>query len=74
MSKRAKSPCEYCDHGYGELLSLTSEDSDDLVMEICPGNCISAYAYIKGADEETHEASVSIPMNYCPVCGRKWEV
>ena len=83
MARRTKSPCEYCDHGYGELLSLTSEDSDDLVMEIYPGNCISAYAYIKGADEETlnkieekamivKKCSFFKPKYY--VQGPEWEV
>ena len=73
MSRRIKPPCEYCEQGYNELMTLTSEDSDDLIMEMYPGNCISVYAYMRDESGELTEANISIPMNYCPVCGRKWE-
>lgn len=67
-----KAPCEYCGQGYGELLTVYSPDSDDLTAELYPGIIISVFAYTKDEAGETHEATLSIPMNYCPACGRKW--
>ena len=73
MPRKLKPPCEYCDCGFDDWLGIESDAGADLTLEIYPGHCISASAILYNPrTEETHEASVSIPMNFCPVCGRKW--
>ena len=65
-------PCEYCEQGYGELVTVHSPNSDDLTAEIYPGVGIYVFAYSKDENGETCVDTLQIPMNYCPVCGRKW--
>jgi hypothetical protein len=73
MARKKTEPCDFCDCGYGDVLRIGSEDSDDLTLELYPGHIISASAIMYNPrTEETYEATVSVPMNYCPVCGRKW--
>lgn len=75
MAKKKTEPCEYCECGYGDYLRITSEDSEDLTLELYPGHLISASAILYNRHtEETFEAAASVPMNYCPVCGRKWVI
>ena len=69
MKRKKAEPCEYCD---GDMIQMHGEADDDrLVLELYPGNMVAASAILYNpSDEETFEDSVSIPMNFCPVCGR----
>lgn len=67
--KREPEPCEYCE---GEWNTYESDAGNELTLELYPGNIISASAILYNPNtEETYEASVSIPMIYCPYCGRR---
>lgn len=69
MARRKKEPCEYCGSDFISLPAL--EDDDRLILELYPGHCISATAILYNPNTEEHfEANVSVPMEYCPVCGR----
>lgn len=73
MARRQKEPCEFCECGYGDFIRITSEENEEFTLELYPGNCISAGAvFYNPRTEESYEATVSVPMNYCPACGRKW--
>ena len=64
----AKKPCEFCDD---ELIQIKATNTDDLVMEVYPGKVIICFGYFTSEAGECVEASVEVPMNYCPNCGRK---
>ncbi|MBR3740402.1 MAG: hypothetical protein IKN04_08055 [Clostridia bacterium] len=67
--KKPQEPCEYCE---GELVTIEAEESGELTLELYPGHIISASAILYNRNtEETYEATASVPMNYCPACGRK---
>ncbi len=71
--RRKREPCEYCDQGYDDWTQVVSEDCEDLTIELYPGHVIAAHAVMTNVHtEERYDASVSIPFNYCPNCGRKW--
>lgn len=63
-----KKSCEYCTD---ELTQITADNTEDLIMEIYPGKAVVCFGFFKDNTGETVEASVEIPMNYCPNCGRK---
>ncbi len=63
-----KKPCEYCEE---ELIQVTSDLGDDLTVEIYPGKMIAAIAFFKTESGEMEQATCSLPMAYCPNCGRK---
>lgn len=68
---RAKKACEYCseDHWDSEAIG-----QNQVSVEIYPeANFIAVTAYLQNLNGETEEVTFSIPMNYCPVCGRKLE-
>ena len=64
----AKKPCEYCEE---EMTNLISDLGDYLTMEIYQGHMISAIAFFKTESGEQEQATIEIPMDYCPCCGRK---
>jgi hypothetical protein len=64
----AKKPCEYCEE---EMSQIIAGNTNDLLMELYPGKVIVCFGYFTTESGETLEASVEIPMNYCPNCGRK---
>lgn len=67
--KKQQEPCEYCE---GELVTIEAEESGELTLELYPGHIISASAILYNRNtEETYEATASVPMYYCPACGRK---
>ena len=63
-----KKPCEFCEE---ELTTVQSDIGDDLTVEIYPGHMIAAIAFLRTASGELEQATVQIPMDYCPNCGRK---
>ena len=64
-----KKLCEFCEP---EFTKVESMDNNNLTMEVYPGKMISAVAFFfDPKTEETYEATVSIPMDFCPVCGRR---
>lgn len=63
-----KKPCEYCDE---ELTMIVSDLGEDLTVEVYPGKMIAAIAFFRNQSEELEQATCSIPMNYCPNCGRR---
>lgn len=63
-----KKPCEYCSD---ELTTITSDLGEDLTVEVYPGKMIAAIAFFRNQSEELEQATCSIPMNYCPNCGRR---
>ena len=63
-----KKPCEFCEN---ELLTISSDLGDDLTVEVYPGHMIAAIAFFRKEDGELEQATCSIPMDYCPNCGRK---
>ena len=74
MARAKKESCEFCECGFDGFLRISSEVGDDLILELYPGHLISASAILRSESGETEVADVEIPMNYCPVCGRRWEI
>ena len=67
-----KKPCEYCEDA--SWFSLDGRNGHQLYVEIYPDeNYIGVTSY--GADEngDADELSTTVPMHYCPNCGRKLE-
>lgn len=70
---RKKKPCEWCE---SEQIILVTEEyakNADATLEIYPYNCFMGLNVQGRSDdgELTTEATLDIPMNYCPACGRK---
>lgn len=74
---RARKPCEYCEEEYYLEPSLDGVEMNrtwhNITAELYPFN--GHITFISQAenpnDGETDELWVTIPMNYCPNCGRK---
>lgn len=64
-----KKPCEFCEDDWWE----TQEDKGLQVhVEVYPfNNVIGVTAFANDEMGEVIERSISLPMNYCPNCGRK---
>lgn len=65
-------PCEWCNE---EQFFRTEEDAKNVsgVLEIYPENGHMS-VWFQGISDDgglTHEESFTVPMNYCPNCGRK---
>lgn len=69
-ARRNAKACEFCeaDSFYGEDLP-----NCQLAIEVYPDNChIAVFAFGKSDDnEQTSEQSYTIPMDWCPCCGRR---
>lgn len=68
-----KKPCEWCeDDDYGE--PQEGRNGFCVWLEVYPYNNLIAFT-AQANDEEgaMQEAYVTMPMNYCPNCGRKLE-
>ena len=70
MSGRKRTPCEWCE---AEQFYISDEaNGHQLNVEIYPENetiAVISFAHDEGG--ETTELGFDMPMNYCPVCGRK---
>ena len=68
---RTKKPCEYCNEDHWDSESI---GRNQVSVEIYPeANFIGVTAFLQNLSEEMEEVTFNIPMNYCPVCGRKLE-
>jgi len=67
-----KKPCEYCeDVG---LWNFSGPNGHQLYVELYPEeNYIGLTSYANNESGECMELQATIPMNYCPNCGRKLE-
>lgn len=66
---RKRKPCEWC---ADDILQSDSIGNHQLTLESYPeNNLIAIYSYGNDNSGETTELSMTIEMNYCPVCGRK---
>ena len=69
--KKKQEPCEYCEGDWQSYSALEGDDADKLTIDLYPGHMISATAVLYNPrTEETEEVSVSVPMDFCPACGR----
>lgn len=68
---RAKKPCDYCEDDWQEEYK-DHRNGYCLWAEYYPfNNQISVIAQANDEDGEMIEDAITIPMNYCPNCGRK---
>lgn len=66
---RSRKACEYCceDHWDSENIG-----KNQISVEIYPeAGFIGVTGFLQNINEEMDEVTFNIPMNYCPVCGRK---
>ena len=74
MASRRKAPCEFCD-GTHDTEYKTLRNGFCIWMEVYPeNNNLSFIAQSNDENGDMQEDAITVQMNYCPVCGLKWEV
>ena len=74
MAGRRKGPCEFCD-GTHDTEYKTMRNGFCIWLEVYPeNNNLSFIAQANDENGEMQEDYITVQMNYCPVCGLKWEV
>lgn len=67
-----KKPCEYCEDD--NFFHQEGTNGAQLYVEIYPdANYIGITSFANDENGEMIEMTATIPMNYCPNCGRKLE-
>lgn len=69
-TRRKKAPCEWCE---GDFIRVDRADGQlNVTVEIYPENeLLSVYASCVDERGEFREAQADLPLEFCPVCGRK---
>lgn len=66
-----RKPCEFCEDDNWDTYDENKKGLS-LYVEIYPmNNMIGITAYANDECGEVIEESITLPMNYCPNCGRK---
>ena len=71
MAGRKRTPCDFCENENWDSEEGTGKHQ--LYYEIYPENNVMYFtSYAENQETgETEELGIEIPLNYCPVCGRK---
>ena len=71
MAKKSK-PCDFCEEEHYMEANSRAEIHHDLLVEVYPFNGhIAVLSYAQDDTCDMNELTLEIPLNYCPVCGRK---
>lgn len=74
MAGRRKGPCEFCD-GTHDAEYKVLRNGFCIWLEVYPeSNNLAFIAQSNDENGDMQEDYINVQMNYCPVCGMKWEV